>query len=110
MKKTANVKTKKSKMTLDNLAQMSQREFLAVGERFDKVDGEFVKVHEDARILRRDMEAGFGELNSGVKEIMTKLNDIQGDVIEIHDLRGRVERLEKKVGLSHQKKFDNMVQ
>ncbi|MDO8664131.1 MAG: hypothetical protein Q7K44_01055 [Candidatus Liptonbacteria bacterium] len=102
MKKTVNVKTKKSdKMTLDNLAQMSQREFLAVGERFNKVDQRFDKVDEDMKILRSETEAGFSSVNEGVKTIMEKLDDIQRDVIEIHDLRGRVERLEKKVGLSH---------
>ena len=101
MKKAASGKKQKTKMTLDKLAQMSQREFLSIHEEFGKVHEEFSRVHEDARILRRDMEAGFGELNSGIKQVMTKLDDIQSDVIEIHDLRGRVERLEKKVGLSH---------
>src|SRR3989338_4034792 len=101
MKKATMSKNKKSKMTLDKLAQMTQGEFLAVGERFDKVDQRFDNVDEDARILRRDMETGFGEVSSGMKTIMGKLDDIQRDVIEIHDLRGRVERLEKKVGLPH---------
>ena len=81
------------KMTLEKLAAMSQREFLAIGGRFDKVD-------EDTALLRRDVEAGFTGVSEGMKAIMAKLNSIQEDVIEIHDLRGRVERLEKKVGLA----------
>ncbi len=60
-------------MTLDKLAQMSQGEFLSIHE---EMKSGFDKVNEDARILRRDMETGFGELGSGMKEIMTKLDDI----------------------------------
>ncbi len=76
MKKAANGKKQKSKMTLDKLTQMSQGEFLSIHEEFGKVHEEFSRVHEDTRILRRDMEAGFGALGSGMKAIMTKLNEI----------------------------------
>lgn len=86
-------------MTVEKLASMSQREFISIDERFDKVDKRFDKLDENARLLRRDMEAGFSAVSESMKAIMEKLNDIQRDVIEIHDLRSRVERLEKKVGL-----------
>ena len=80
------------KMTIERLARISQREFASIGERFDKVDDEI-------NLLRRDMDAGFLGVSQGMKTILAKLNEIQEDVIEIHDLRSRVERLEKKVGL-----------
>ncbi len=86
-------------MTIEKLAQMSQREFLSIGERFDKVDERFNKVDEDARLLRHDMGAGFSAVTESMKTIVEKLNDIQKDVIGIYDLHVRVERLEKKVGL-----------
>ena len=79
-------------MTIERLARISQREFASIGERFDKVDDEI-------NLLRRDMDAGFLGVSQGMKTILAKLNEIQEDVIEIHDLRSRVERLEKKVGL-----------
>ncbi|MBI4159731.1 hypothetical protein HY504_01060 [Candidatus Wolfebacteria bacterium] len=89
------MKKQTSKMTIDRLAQMSQREFTAIheemGEGFNRIDG-------DVRLLRRDMEEGFSAVSQSMKVIIDKLNAIQRDVIEIHDLRGRVERLEKKVG------------
>ena len=92
------------KMTIEKLAQMSQREFLSIHEEIggfrEEVKGEFGRVHEDIGILRRDVEIGFGALSSGMKEVLIKLNEIQQDVIELHDLRARIERLEKKVGLS----------
>ncbi len=90
-------------MTIEKLANMSQREFVAIRseikEGFDGVHEEMGTMKEDIGILRRDMEAGFQGVSEGMKAIMVKLNSIQADVIEIHDLRGRVERLEKKVGL-----------
>ena len=91
-------------MTIERLAKMSQHEFVEIRGEFDRTRKEmrdgFAKVNEDNSILRRDMEHGFGAMSHGMKAIMEKLNSIQEDVIEIHDLRGRVERLEKKVGLS----------
>ncbi len=86
-------------MTIEKLAQMSQRKFISIPEEFGKVHQEFGKAHEDIRILHRDMEVGFGSLGSGMKAVIGKVDDIQRDVIEIHDLRSRVERVEKKVGL-----------
>ena len=92
------------KMTIEKLGQMSQREFLSIGGRFDKVDERFDKVDEDARLLRRDMEAGFGALAEILKSIRADLKDIKSDVATVNEdyqeLRIRVERLEKKVGLA----------
>lgn len=75
---------------------MSQTEFTAI--RSEMKDG-FGTMKEDITIFRRDMAAGFQGVSEGMKAILIKLNSIQEDVIEIHDLRARVERLEKKVGL-----------
>lgn len=91
-------------MTIDKLARTSQREFTEVHGEFADVRKEmregFSKVDEDMSILRRDMEAGFSGMSEGMKTILEKLNSLQADVVETHDLRSRVERLEKKVGLS----------
>lgn len=91
----------KPKMTLEKLAAMSQRQFLQIRDEMSGMKGEMAGMKEEMHLLRRDVEAGFGALSSGMKAVMDKLNDIQKDVIEIHDLRSRVERLEKKVGLPH---------
>ena len=90
---------KKEKMTIDKLAEMSQKEFTAIRGEIGDLGGEIGGVREDLSILRRDVEVGFSGVSEGMKAIMAKLNSIQEDVIEIHDLRSRVERLEKKVGL-----------
>ncbi len=103
-------KATNGKMTMEKLASMSQHEFTAIRseikEGFGNVKGEMGAMKEDITIFRedmgimhRDMEAGFDGVSEGMKAIMAKLNAIQEDVIEIHDLRSRVERLEKKVGL-----------
>lgn len=94
---------KSQKMTIEKLARMSQREFVAVGERFDKVDKRFDRVHEDIDILRRDMDAGFQSIAEVLKLMREDLKEIKGNVITMNEdyteLRARVVRLEKKVGL-----------
>jgi|SRR3989344_5063622 len=91
--------TKNGKMTIEKLARMSQNEFTAIRSDTSELKDGLRNIKEDIGILRRDMEAGFEGVSHGMKAIMKKLNAIQADVIEIHDLRSRVERLEKKVGL-----------
>ncbi len=77
---------------------MSQQEFTAIREEI-KQGFEHTAGKEDVRILRNDMEAGFHAVTETMKIIVEKLDLVRADVIEIHDLRARVERLEKKVGL-----------
>jgi polyhydroxyalkanoate synthesis regulator phasin len=110
-------KRKSKQMTMERLAAMAQREFAAVRKETGEMRLELKEdinvlredvnvlredvnvLREDVNVLRRDTEAGFAGVSHGMQEIMEKLNQIQADVVEIHDLRGRVERLEKKVGL-----------
>ena len=70
---------KDHKITIEKLAEMSQREFTSLSGRFDKVDERFDKVHEDSAILRRDVEAGFHELSSGTKTIIGQLRACLND-------------------------------
>ena len=71
-------------VTIDVLAQMSQREFTAIRE---EIKQGFEQTREDARIIRNDMEAGFNAVTETMKTIVEKLDLIRADVIEIHDLR-----------------------
>ncbi len=91
-------------MTIDKLARMSQREFVSVSDRFDRADKRFDKVDEDLGILRRDTNAGFASVGEVLKLMRDDLKDIKGNVITVNEdyteLRARVGRLEKKVGLS----------
>ncbi|OGY99994.1 MAG: hypothetical protein A2945_00605 [Candidatus Liptonbacteria bacterium RIFCSPLOWO2_01_FULL_52_25] len=97
------MKKKAQKMTIEKFARMSQREFLSVGERFDRVDQKLEKNSEDMGILRRDMETGFQSVGEVLKLMREDLKDIKGGVITMNEdyaeLRARVTRLEKKVGL-----------
>ena len=82
----------------DNLAQMTEREFTAV--HAEMRDG-FARVHEDLGILRRDMEVGFHEVAEVLKLIREDLREFKTDTdTELQNLRARLDRLEKKVGLS----------
>jgi len=96
------------KMTIEKLARMSHGEFTAIRsemkEGFDNVGERFDKVEGDIGILRRDMESGFGALAEILKEIRSDVKEVKSDVVTVNldyaELKTRVERLEKKVGLS----------
>ena len=89
-------------MTLDTLALISQKEFLAIHGEIVETKRE---LKEDITLLRRDTEAGFSSLAEILKEIHADVKDIKSDVITAHEdyqeLRIRIDRLEKKVGIGH---------
>jgi len=61
----------------------------------------FSGLRENARILGADTEAGLQALTSTMKSLVEQLHRVREDVVELHDLRARLERLEKKVGFRH---------
>lgn len=81
---------------MDKLAVMVQHGFESMDK---KVDERFDHVEEDIRILRNDMEAGFQTLTAAMKSLTEQINLIHEELLEMHDFRVRLERLEKKVGL-----------
>jgi hypothetical protein len=89
-------KVRKTKMTVDRLARMTQREFVLA--RQEMQEG-FTDLNGKVDTLPRDTVAGFQEVGSGMKAIIHELKEVRSEIVEPHDLRARVERLEKKVGL-----------
>ena len=79
---------------------MNQREFTAIRQEVNQVQETLAKTasRQDLNALRQDMEAGFEAVGTTMKEILTELRGVREDVVELHDLRARIERLEKKVG------------
>ena len=87
-------------MTLDKLAEMSQKEFLAMGKRFDEVDRRFDVVDKRFDLIDGKFDALaqiLGEIRKDNKEIKEGVTTINFDYAE---LKTRIERLEKKVGLA----------
>lgn len=89
------------KMTLDRLASITQREFRAV-------HGDISNLRGEVSNLRRDMESGFRIIADTLELIRQEFADMKrsfslitsamsSDMVE---LRRRVERLERKIGLS----------
>ena len=89
------------KMTLERLAELTHEELLSLGKR---MDSGFQK-----------MEAGFSRVEVGFSAVTSELGLIHGDIRElkltrdlisravageISELRARMARLEKKVGLA----------
>ncbi len=66
------------KVTIEKLAQMSQKEFTAIRsemkEGFDGVGKQLDKNEEDMSILRRDMEAGFGMMKTRLNLAVQAIN------------------------------------
>ena len=72
MKKTANVKTKKSKITLDDLALMIGRGFNATDKKLDKVKERLDKVQAGVAVLSVDMHEVKSRLDK-IEETMSNL-------------------------------------
>lgn len=86
-------------MTLDRLAQISQKEFLTIGGRFDRVDKRFDDMDGRFDAMDNKFDAMDNKLDAQaqiLKEIKDGVTTINFDYSE---LRTRIERLEKKVGL-----------
>jgi hypothetical protein len=89
----------KKHVTLDELAQMVARGFEAAASKkmltdeINGVRGDLRTLREDVGILRSDMEAGFQDLERAVRPLSERVNVHD---VEIHDLRQRITRLEKR--------------
>ncbi len=87
-------------MTIEKLAMMSQYEFTVI--RSEVKEGfEFVDKRLD--VIENKFDAKFDSLAEVLKMMRDDLKEIKGSVITINEdyveLRARVGRLEKKVGL-----------
>jgi polyhydroxyalkanoate synthesis regulator phasin len=85
-------------MTLDALAALTQQEFQTVHGRIDTLEKRVGSLEAAVEQLSSEMHQRFGELHA----LSTEMRDmIRGFSYarEIDDLRGRVTRVEKKVGL-----------
>lgn len=116
------VKNMKSKMTLERLAVMTMRgfqelrdelrdELRGISARLDRLEARMgsleqrvasleervTRLEENASILRRDMETGFEEVRQNFKQVREDIASMEYGP-EIHDLKNRVTRLEKKAG------------
>ena len=87
---------------MEKLAQMAQDKFTTVRADIRDIRENFatkVELHEEIALLQREMEAGFTGVNHVLKIVLERLDVMHRDIIEIHDLRARVERIEKKLDL-----------
>jgi len=89
------------KMTLDRLAVITQREFRVVHSDVSNLRGEVSN-------LRRDMESGFRTVADTLELIRQDFVDMKRSFSiithaissDVAELRRRVERLERKIGLA----------
>ena len=96
-------------MTLDTLAALTQQEFQTVHGRIDGLEKEMNRRFEAVERRLDGVEAAVeqfrGEMNQRFSELHTMFTEMR-DMMrgfsyarEIDDLRGRVTRCEKKIGL-----------
>lgn len=81
------------KMTLEKLAQMIQKGFADTATK-----AEFREIRERIDALEKDTAYGFDAVNQELKQIKERIQSLDYGP-EVHDLRIRVERLERKVGM-----------
>jgi len=82
---------------IEQLAQMTQREFVAVREEM----GEFRKeVKNEFSLLRNDMEAGMQGLAGMIKDVHIDVKELK-DASYTHEFR--IDRLEKRAGVKASK-------
>lgn len=72
------------KITIESLARMTQKEFLSVNKRFDKMDHQFDSLNE--------------KLDRQFESISASLRWIAGNLIQVQDQETRLRRVERKVG------------
>ena len=94
--------TKKKSITINTLARMMQKEFLAtrheirsdITERFNKVDNDIVYLHNSFNMLDKKID----KIAEEIKEIKTQLEKVVYRP-ELQALERRIAVLEKKFGI-----------
>lgn len=100
---------KRRPITIEYLAHLTQKGFLELGTKMDKgfaeVDKRFAEVDKKIIVLAeivakfaRSTEENFRHVNARLDRIRDDIADLPAMREELYDLRGRVERLERKVG------------
>lgn len=96
--------------TIEGLAETTQKEFLEVGKKFERVgerfdsleskmQGGFQTLTSAITKLATAMEDGFAHVNARIDTLHSDISDLPVMREELHGLRQRVERLERKVGV-----------
>ena len=87
---------KKKEMKIEDLAVITQKGFLELGSHMNKgfteVDKRFIE-------LDKKMDTNFQHVNARLDKIREDISDIPVMGEELKELRGRVERLERKTGV-----------
>ena len=84
---------------IEKLAGFANEEFVAIRNDM-ATKAEVGVLREDLRILRTDMEGGFQTLGATLKELLAEVRELRAMDAELTDLRMRVKRLEKKLGIA----------
>lgn len=92
------------KITIEGLATITYKGFKGVDERFDKVDERFDKVDrqigELTEALTKFIKAtddNFRHVNARLDRVRDDISDVPTMREELHELRERVGRIERKV-------------
>lgn len=97
------LKLMKNKTTIDKLARMVQRGFEENKKDSQKTNERIDRLAEhtsgEILLLRRDMDAGFQAVAQVLKQMREDIKSLDYGP-EVIELRARLERLERKVGIS----------
>lgn len=94
----------KKKVTIEDLARITYKGFQDMGGRFQKVDERFERLEKRMDDLTdaltrfiKATESNFGHVYARLDRIREDVSDLPAIRSELHSLRSRVEKLERKV-------------
>lgn len=87
----------KRKNTIEDLATITYKGFKGVDERFDKVDGQIGELTEALTKFIRATDDNFRHVNARLDRARDDLSDVPAMREELHKLRERIGRIERKV-------------
>ena len=93
-------------LKIDNLALATAQESAFVHQRLDRHEERLNNIEAEMKAMRNDMDEGFRVMNEGFRLMAESFQQIRDDIAamnygaEIRNLKTRVTRVEKKVGLA----------
>lgn len=87
----------RKKMTIEDLAQITAKGFRGVDERFDRVDKQIGELAEILAKFIKATDENFRHVTAGLDRVRDDVSDLPAMREELHALRARVERLERKI-------------
>lgn len=86
----------KKKMTIEDLAVMTQKGFLEVGVRFDRVEERLTTVETDVKIMKESFDQFITKLDEFISQMKKYEQENLLISVQMRRLESRIEKLESR--------------